>query len=86
MSNTVGILDRFGMDTITLAGSLEAKLDAMAGAGFAQVMLSARDVVGHPGGVAAAVKVVEAIARVPRDPHNKPLKPIAIKTITFKRD
>ncbi|APW44712.1 sugar phosphate isomerase/epimerase family protein [Rhodoferax saidenbachensis] len=56
----MGILDRFGMDTITLAGSLEAKLEAMAGAGFGQVMLSARDIVGHPGGVAAAVKVVEA--------------------------
>ena len=60
MRNTVGILDRFGMDTITLAGSLEAKLDAMVSAGFAQVMLSARDIVGHPGGLLSAVKVVEA--------------------------
>ena len=45
----------FGMDTITLAGPLEAKLEAMHAAGFGQVMLSARDVVGHPGGVPAAV-------------------------------
>ena len=56
----MGILDRFGMDTITLAGPLEAKLDAMAGAGFSQVMLSARDIVGHPGGVDAAVQAVQA--------------------------
>lgn len=51
-------LDGFGMDTITLAGPLEAKLDAMRQAGFSQVMLSARDIVGHPGGVAAAVQAV----------------------------
>lgn len=50
----------FGMDTITLAGPLEAKLDAMRGGGFEQVMLSARDVVGHPGGVKAAVAAVRA--------------------------
>jgi len=48
----------FGMDTITLAGSLESKLAAMRAAGFSQVMLSARDVVGHPGGVEAAARVV----------------------------
>ncbi len=60
MQNSLGILSRFGMDTITLAGTLEAKLDAMAGAGFTQVMLSARDIVGHTGGVAAAVKAVQA--------------------------
>jgi sugar phosphate isomerase/epimerase len=59
-SNTMGMLDRFGMDTITLAGPLEAKLDAMVQAGFTQVMLSARDIVGHPGGVDAAVKAVDA--------------------------
>lgn len=51
-------IDGFGMDTITLAGSLEAKLTAMGEAGFQQVMLSARDVVGHPGGLSAAVKAV----------------------------
>ena len=53
------MLDGFGMDTITLAGPLEAKLAAMADAGFRQVMLSARDIVGHPGGVPAAVAVVQ---------------------------
>ena len=48
----------FGMDTITLAGPIEAKLEAMAEAGFSQVMLKANDLVGHPGGVKAAVKAV----------------------------
>jgi sugar phosphate isomerase/epimerase len=47
------------MDTITMAGPLEAKLEAMKGAGFSQVMLMARDLVGHPGGVKAAVKAVQ---------------------------
>lgn len=50
----------FGMDTITLAGPLEAKLAAMAAAGFTQVMLGARDIAGHPGGVDAAVRAVRS--------------------------
>ena len=50
----------FGMDTITMAGTLEAKLQAMKGAGFSQVMLMARDLVSHPGGVAGAVAAVKA--------------------------
>jgi sugar phosphate isomerase/epimerase len=48
----------FGMDTITLAGPLQAKLEAMQAAGFGQVMLKANDLVGHPGGWKAAVKAV----------------------------
>ena len=36
-------LDHFGMDTITLAGPLEAKLRAVRAAGFTQIMLSARE-------------------------------------------
>ena len=56
----MNVLDGFGMDTITLAGPLEAKLSAMADAGFSQVMLSARDIVGHPGGVPAAAAVLRA--------------------------
>jgi sugar phosphate isomerase/epimerase len=48
----------FGMDTITLAGPLEAKLDAMQQAGFSQVMLKANDLVGHPDGWQAAVRAV----------------------------
>ncbi len=50
----------FGMDTITLAGPLEAKLAAMKAAGFGQVMLAARDIVGHPQGIDAAVAAVKA--------------------------
>ena len=56
----MNMLDGYGMDTITLAGSLEAKLAAMKDAGFSQVMLMARDLVGHPGGVPAAVQAVRA--------------------------
>jgi len=53
-------LDHFGMDTITPAGSLEAKLRAIRGAGFTQVMLNATDIVGHPDGEKAAVAAVRA--------------------------
>jgi sugar phosphate isomerase/epimerase len=48
----------FGMDTITLAGPLSAKLAAMREAGFSQVMLKANDLVGHPGGWREAVREV----------------------------
>ena len=48
------------MDTITLAGPLEAKLRAVRGAGFTQIMLNATDIVGHPGGEQAAVAAVRA--------------------------
>lgn len=48
----------FGMDTITLAGPLKAKLRAMREAGFSQVMLKANDLVGHPEGWRAAVREV----------------------------
>lgn len=53
-------LDHFGMDTVTLAGPLEAKLRAIKAAGFTQVMLNAGDIVGHPGGEEAAVAAVRA--------------------------
>ena len=53
------ILSDFGMDTITMAGTLEAKLVAMREAGFSQVMLMARDLAGHPGGVQGAVQAVK---------------------------
>jgi sugar phosphate isomerase/epimerase len=51
-------LDHFGMDTITLAGPLEAKLRAIHAAGFTQVMLNANDLAGHPGGPPAAIETV----------------------------
>jgi sugar phosphate isomerase/epimerase len=52
-------LDHFGMDTITLAGTLEQKLAGIRSAGFRQVMLSARDLTSHEGGVATAVDAVK---------------------------
>jgi sugar phosphate isomerase/epimerase len=55
-----GNLSDFGMDTISLAGTLEAKLKAIKAAGFDQVMLNARDVVGHPDGLEAAVAAVKS--------------------------
>ena len=55
-------LDHFGMDTITLAGPLEAKLSAIAGAGFTQVMLNANDLAGHPAGPDAAIAAVRKSA------------------------
>ena len=60
MSIFKGAMDDFGMDTISLAGPLEAKLKAIREAGFSQVRLSARDVVGHADGLEAAVKAVKA--------------------------
>ena len=54
------IISSFGMDTISLAGPIESKLEAMKDAGFSQVMLKANDLVGHPQGLDAAVKAVKA--------------------------
>ena len=50
----------FGMDTISLAGTLPAKLAAIREAGFGQVMLMARDLMGHDAGLDDAVRVVKA--------------------------
>ena len=52
------IFTDFGMDTASLAGSLETKLATVRNAGFSQAMISAADVVGHPAGVAAGVRAV----------------------------
>jgi sugar phosphate isomerase/epimerase len=53
-------LSNFGMDTVTLAGSLEMKLAASKAVGFSQIMLWARDLTGYPGGLDAAVRLVRA--------------------------
>jgi 2-keto-myo-inositol isomerase len=50
----------FGMDSISLAGPLAAKLRAIKEAGFSQVMLAARDLVGHADGWHAAVEEVKS--------------------------
>ena len=60
MNHYSGNIGDFGMDTISLAGPLEAKLMAVREAGFTQIMLAARDLVGHPDGMEAAVSAVRA--------------------------
>jgi sugar phosphate isomerase/epimerase len=60
VGNFVGNIDDFGMDTISFAGPLEAKLKATREAGFSQIMLAARDLVGHTDGWQAAVAAVKA--------------------------
>ena len=60
MSQFDGNFGDFGMDTISLAGPLEAKLQAMRAAGFTQVILAARDLVGHEHGWEAAVDAVKS--------------------------
>ncbi|MFM2119015.1 MAG: hypothetical protein RL722_483 [Pseudomonadota bacterium] len=59
-SGSASAMASFGMDTITLAGPLEARLAAIRGAGFEQVMLNAKDLVGHPDGLEAAIAAVRA--------------------------
>ena len=59
MTQHSGFIDDFGMDTITLSGSLPDKLRAMRDAGFSQVMLKASDLVAHPEGVHDAVRAVQ---------------------------
>src|SRR6266513_1759205 len=51
-------LSRFGMNTVTLAGDLEAKLDAISNAGYQAIELWAKDLTAHAGGVAAASRAV----------------------------
>jgi sugar phosphate isomerase/epimerase len=48
----------FGIDSASLAGSLENRLAAARKAGFSQVMISATDIVGHPSSTAAAVQAI----------------------------
>jgi len=58
MTRLHGNFDDFGMDTISLAGTLQTKLQAVQDAGFSQIMLSARDIVGHAEGVEHAIALV----------------------------
>ncbi len=52
--------NEFGIDTVSLAGSLEGRLAAAKSAGFEHVMIAATDIVGHPAGAAAGVDAVRA--------------------------
>lgn len=48
----------FGMDSVTLAGPLEAKLRASKATDFSQVMLWGRDLADYPDGLDAAHRLV----------------------------
>ena len=50
----------FGIDSASLAGSLETRLAAAKEAGFSQVMVSASDIVGHPSSTEAAVRAIRS--------------------------
>jgi sugar phosphate isomerase/epimerase len=50
----------FGMDTASLAGPLERRLEVIRASGFSQVMISAVDIVGHPQGRAGGARAVRA--------------------------
>jgi hypothetical protein len=48
----------FGIDSVSMAGSLETRLAAARAAGFTQVMISAPDIVGHPSGTEAGARAI----------------------------
>jgi len=51
-------LQRFAMNSNTLAGTLEEKLRAAKAAGFGKIVISGADLVSHPDGVDVAVEMV----------------------------
>lgn len=55
--NSANIFD-FALESSSLAGSLQSKLNATKAAGFAQITLCSADLVNHPDGVEAAVAAV----------------------------
>jgi sugar phosphate isomerase/epimerase len=60
MKNDHVDISDFGMDTISMAGTLPQKLAAVREAGFSQIMLMARDLVGHAQGIQDAVQAVKS--------------------------
>ncbi|MFM9969899.1 MAG: sugar phosphate isomerase/epimerase family protein [Burkholderiales bacterium] len=58
MNPFAGNIADFGMDTISLSGTLPMKLRAVKEAGFSQIMLMARDLTSHAEGVEAAIDAV----------------------------
>lgn len=60
MSHYSGNIDDFGMDSVSLTGPLEDRLQAVRDAGFTQIVLCAKDLVDHPAGLDAAVAGVRA--------------------------
>ena len=53
-------IDDFGMDSRSMAGPLQHRLDATRDAGFTQILLSVADLAQHPQGVDAAIAAVHA--------------------------
>jgi len=53
-------MNDFSMDSRSMAGALDARLDAVRETGFSQVTLCAHDLVNHPDGLDAAVASVQA--------------------------
>ena len=58
MTHTTGNIDDFAIDTASMAGPLDARLDAVREAGFSQVLLHAHDLTAYPLGVDAATRRV----------------------------
>ena len=52
-------LGNFGIDLISLTGSLETKLREVAAAGFSQAILWAKDLAEHPAGYQAALQLIK---------------------------
>lgn len=52
--------DRIGINSATLPGALHEKMDAVREAGFGALVLSAKDLLAHPEGAAAAARKVRA--------------------------
>ena len=48
----------FGIDSASMAGSLETRLAAARQAGFTQIMISATDIVGHPSSTTTGIQAI----------------------------
>ena len=60
MNHDLGNIGDFGRDTQSMAGPLQAKLQAAQAAGFAQIMVCAQDLMEHAQGCDAAIAMVRA--------------------------
>jgi len=58
MSHYSANIDDFGMDSRSMAGSLQQRLQTVRDAGFTQIMVSASDLAQHPQGPDAAINTV----------------------------
>ena len=63
-------LAQFSIDAMTLIGSRASHLGANIAAGFTQITLSAKDLVGHPDGYEAALGEVRWLSKKKVDVRN----------------